>query len=153
MQAQEEGRSDSRQFGGASGVDWQFIKKAYYGWEKPITRNAPCNVLALAGEKEVVAHFDKGGEKQARYAGVGAMQPICEKLTPHRFHTEMRIVRRMDRGGRSVAARELTVVRDNQREQLWEEIGGRGRTIELSEGPRFALDYLKKIGGWRIGKQ
>lgn len=152
VEAQEAGKSDSRQFGGAAGVDWIFIKKAYFGWERQMTKDAPCHVIALAAEKEVVSHFDKTGEKSARYSGVGGMQPVSEKLTPHRFHTEMRLACRLGPGGRSVASRELTMVKDRQREDVWDEIGGRGRTIELTHGPRFAMDYLKKIGGWKIGK-
>lgn len=150
VEASQKGTSAERSFAGAASVDWQFIKKAYSGWEKPLTLNAPCHVLALAAEKEVVGHFDKSGEKSARYAMTNGMAPVGEKLSPHRFHTEMRIAKIAGKRPGSVIGRQLTVVKDRNREQLWAEHGGRGLTLELRDGPKFALDYLKRIGGWGI---
>ena len=150
--AEETDTKAEKSFDGQSNVDWNYIKKAYNGWEKAITLNAPCHVMALAAEKEVVSYFDKSGEKQAHYAKTNNMSPEGEKHAPHRFHTEMRIAKRAGKRAGSVASREITMVKDRGREHIWEERGGRGLTLELSEGPKFAMDYLKRVGGWKIGK-
>lgn len=144
-------KGHERQFGGTAGVDWQYIGKVYRSWEKEFTVNAPCHVFATAAETEIQARFDKTGEQTARYAITGGFAPKVEKGAPHRFHTIMRFRNITEgQGMRKAITRKVTMVKDRDREDIWEEIGGRGLTMELNDGPKFALDYLKRIAGWSL---
>lgn len=142
-----------RQFGGDSGVDWQYIGKVYRSWEKQITLTAPCHVFATSSETEIQDRYDKTGELQAEYAIASNFQPQVEKNTKHRFHTIIRVTRRAEGRGRSKSfTRKMTMVKDREREEIWTERGGKGLTVELSDPPNFGLDYLVKIAGWSLGK-
>lgn len=154
-QQQAESRGDrsgghEKQFGGTSGVDWQYIGKQYRAWEKRLSLFAPCHVMAVAGEQEIEERYDREGTKRAQFAATSGVAPKGEKDMVHRFHTTMRMQQKLGRDGRSVAGRTLTVHKDRGRVAKWAELGGRGRTIELSEGARFAWDYLVKVGGWKM---
>jgi hypothetical protein len=139
-----------RQFGGTSGVDWQYIGKQYRAWEKRLSIFAPCHVMAVCGEQEIEERYDRDGTRRAQFAQTSAVAPKGEKDAVHRFHTTMRMQRRVGRDGKSVAGRTITMHKDRGRTEKWAELGGRGKTIELSEGPKFAQDYLMKVGGWRM---
>lgn len=139
-----------KQFGGTSGVDWQYIGKQYRAWEKRLSIFAPCHVMAVCGEQEIEERYDITGVRRAQFAGTSAVAPKGEKDAVHRFHTTMRMQRQVGRDGKSTKARSITVHKDRGRMAKWDEVGGRGRTIELSEGPRFAFDYLIKVGGWKM---
>lgn len=147
--AGEKARGHEKQFGGTSGVDWQYIGKQYRAWEKRLSIFAPCHVLALCGEQEIEERYDASGAKRAQYANTNGIAPKGEKDAVHRFHTTMRMQQKVGRDGRTVSARSITMHKDRDRTAKWEELGGRGRTIELTEGPRFAWDYLVKVGAWR----
>ena len=144
-------KGHEKQFGGAAGVDWQFIGKEYRQWERQLSIYSPCHVLAVSAEQEIDERWDTGGERRAAFAMTSGVQPKGEKDTAHRFHTAMRMQRRLGKDQKSVAARSLTVLGDRGRMKKWEELGGRGHTIQLGEGPRLAWDYLVKVGGWKPG--
>lgn len=154
LEAESEGsRGHERQFGGDSGVDWQYIGKVYRAWEKQITVFAPCHVFATSAETEIQDRFDKTGEQRALYAISNGFAPKVEKGAPHRFHTILRFQRKVSgQGMKKTFTRSMTMVKDRDREEIWEEKGGRGLTIELTDGPKFALDYLVKVAGWGLGK-
>lgn len=149
IEAEEDG-SGERGFGGHSGVDWQYIGKMYRAWEKKLTLYAPCHVIAFSAEVEIQAHHDKTGEKRAQFAITGSHAPKTEKGAIHRFHTIGRVQKRLGKDGRSVRERSITFVGDRDREEVLGEKLGRGMTLKLSEGPKFAQDYLVKIGGWKL---
>lgn len=149
IEAEEEGAGE-RGFGGSSGVDWQYIGKVYRKWEKRLTLYAPCHVIAYSGETEIQKRYDKSGEKRAQYAMAGGFAPKTEKGAPHRFHTYGRLQKRVGRDGRGVKERSITFVGDRDREDVLDEKLGRSQTLTLSEGPKFAQDYLVKIGGWKL---
>lgn len=147
-------KGHERQFGGTAGVDWQYIGKVYRSWEKSLSINAPCHLFATSAESEIQARFDKTGEQAARYAIAAGWAPKVEKGAPHRFHTILRFRSITEgQGMKKAITRKITMVKDRDREETWEEIGGRGLSIELSNGPRFALDYLVKVAGWSLGKE
>lgn len=147
IEENEEGAGE-RNFGGQKGVDWQYIGKTYRRWEKALTLQAPCHVIAYAEETEIQARYDKSGEKAAQYRTTSGFAPKTEKGVPHRVHTIARMTRRVGRDGRKVVGRELTVQGDRDRMDKWEELPG--LTLELKEGPKFGFDYLVKIGGWKL---
>lgn len=153
VEAEAKDLGHERQFGGDSGVDWQYLGKVYRSWEKSITVNAPCHVFATSAESEIQARYDKTGELQAQYAIASNFSPKTEKGAPRRFHTVMRIVRRVSGQGRNKTfTRKMTMVKDRDREDIWEEKAGRSMTLELSDPPKFGLDYLVKVAGWGLGK-
>lgn len=151
VEAQKQDLGHERQFGGDSGVDWQWIGKVYRAWEKKITINAPCHVFATSSETEIQDRYDKTGELQAMYAIASNFQPKTEKGAVHRFHTILRFTRRTSgKGQTKTFTRKMTMVKDRDREDIWEEKGGRGMTIELKDGPKWGFDYLKSIAGWQL---
>lgn len=149
IEAEEEGAGE-RGFGGHSGIDWQYIGKEYRRWEKKLTLYAPCHVIAYSGETEIQAHHDKSGEKRAQFAIAAGHSPRTEKGAVHRFHTIARAQKRVAPDGKTVKERTLTFVGDRDREDVLAEKLGRGSTLTLSEGPKFAQDYLVKLAGWKM---
>lgn len=151
VEAEKEERGHEKQFGGDAGVDWQWIGKTYRAWEKKVTINAPCHVFATSTESEIQERFDSTGEKRAMYEIASNFSPKTEKNAVHRFHTIMRFSRKVSGKGRKKSfTRKITMVKDRDREAIWEEEAGPGMTLELRDGPRFGLDYLWKIAGWQL---
>lgn len=151
--AEEAGsKGHERQFGGTAGVDWQYIGKVYRSWEKSLTVNAPCHVFLTASESEIQSRFDKTGEKTAQYAIAGGWAPKVEKGLPHRAHTIIRFRQAASgEGMRKTITRKITMVKDRDREDTWEELGGRGLTLELKDSKEaFAFSYLKDVAGWEL---
>lgn len=149
QEAGERVRGHEKQFGGTSGVDWAFIGKTYRFWEKQLSQFSPCHVLALSAEQEIEERWDKEGVRRALFVRTSGVAPKGEKDAVHRFHTTMRLANKIARDGKTVEGRKITVFRDRGRMDKWEELGGRGMTIELKHGPKFAWDYLVKVGGWK----
>ena len=147
LESKEKGKGDSKEFGGQDSVDWQYITKAYLAWEFPITIDAPCHVFATAAETEIQKRFDPDGEKRARYVSTNFMAPRGQKLTEHRFHTVLRIT---SLTSFKETTRELTMHKDRIPESVWQGFEGRGLTMQLSSGPRFAMDYLRKAAQWSL---
>lgn len=151
----EEGSKD-RNFGGLSGGAWEYVGKSYRSWERRITTNGPCHILALASETEIQERFDKSGEQARKFATTSGFAPKVEKDMPHRVHTVMRMTKSMGRDGRTVIERNLTLMGDRDREGKWAELAPKTLTIpvatvEQGQMPRFAFDYLVKVGGWKLG--
>jgi hypothetical protein len=152
VEAESKDLGHERQFGGDSGVDWQYIGKVYRGWEKKISIHAPCHVFATSAEAEIQARYDPTGELRGQYAIAANFAPKTEKGAPRRFHTILRFRRTVSGQGRNKTfTRKVTMVKDRDREAVWEEIGGKGMTIELSDGPKFGWNYLRDIANWSIG--
>ncbi len=147
LASKEKGKGDSKEFGGQDSLDWQYITKAYLSWELPITIDAPCHVFATAAETEIQARFDKDGEKRARYISTNFQAPRGQKLTEHRFHTVLRIT---SLTSIKETTRELTMHKDRVPESVWQEFEGRGLSMPLRSGPKFALDYLKGVQLWSL---
>ncbi len=141
-------------FGGEkAGVDWQYIGKTYRAWEKPLTIYQPCHVFATSAESEVITMYDKTGENAARYAIANGFQPKTEKGVYHRFHTVLRFRNTVSGQGRKkVYTRKVTMVKDRDREDIWEEELDGGSTLELSEGPKFVSDVMMRMWDWKLGK-
>ena len=153
VEAESKDLGHERQFGGDTGVDWQYIGKVYRAWEKKITVNAPCHVYATSSESEIQARFDTTGEQRAMYEIASSFSPKTEKGAVHRFHTILRFSRKVSGQGRKKSfVRKITMVKDRDREDIWEEKAGRGLTLELGDGPKFGFDYLKNVAGWGLGK-
>lgn len=147
----EEGAKD-RNFGGLSGGAWEYVGKAYRSWERKLTTNGPCHIFVLAAETEIQERYDKSGEQRRKYASTSGFAPKVEKDMPHRVHTVMRMTKTM--GGKSVE-RSLTLMGDRDREGKWAEMAPKTLTIPITnveEGqmPKFAFDYLVKVGGWKL---
>ncbi len=154
MEREDEGKRDER-IGGQKGVDWEYIKKAYLGWEKTFTLHPPCNVFAVAIEKSYTDFNDRKGERQEFYEATGGFGAGGEKTVQHRFHTVVRATRSLERTGRGTAVKErsLTMVKDRDREDRWAEIGGEGMSIVMSNSTTsFARDYLMKVAEWGVRK-
>lgn len=132
-------------FGGMKGgVDWQYIKKVYLDFERPLTLGTKAHVLVTAKEAEVVDMYDAKGELRATFGQVGGFRPVGEKHTRHRFHSTMRIKR--VRGDQ-----EILLVRDRHKEHIWEEKASRGVSLPIKAGKMgFAMTYLKGVKGWRL---
>lgn len=145
--SKEEGKGDSKEFGGQDSVDWQYITKAYLSWELPITIDAPCHVFATAAETEIQKRFDPDGEKRARYVSTNFIAPRGQKLTEHRFHTVLRVT---SLTSFKETSRELTMHKDRIPESVWQGFDGRGLTMQLSTGPKFGMDYLRKAAQWSL---
>ena len=145
--AKEAGSGDPREFGGQAGPDWQYITKTYMAWELPLTIDAPCHVLATAAETEIQERYDPDGEKRARYVSTNFMAPRGQKMTEHRFHTVLRMTSITTP---KETTREITKHKDRVPEVLWQELGGKGLTIQLGKGPKFGMDYLRKVGKWTL---
>lgn len=145
----DDSAAKGRSFGGHSGVDWQYIGKMYRKWEKELSTFSKCHFVAYSAETEIQAHHDKTGERRAQFAMAGNFAPKVEKNMPHRVHTILRLSKVHSKNGRDVKERHLTMVGDRDREARWTELTGRSQTLELSEGPKFAFDYLMKVGGWK----
>ena len=148
QKAIEEGDSGagSRNFGGLPGDAWQLIGKEYRRWEKPLTLHSRGHVIAFAAETEIQAHHDKSGARRKEWESTSAVMPKGEKNLAHRFHTIVRMQKSVT--GKKIE-RDLTVHGDRDRMDGWVEKGGRGLTIPVKEGPKFAFDYLVKMGGWK----
>ena len=144
---EETGKGDSKEFGGQDSVDWQYITKAYLSWELPITIDAPCHVFATAAEMEIQKRFDPDGEKRAQYVSTGFMAPRGQKLTEHRFHSVLRIT---SLTSFKETTRELTMHKDRVPESVWQAFEGRGLSMQLRSGPKFAMDYLKGVQLWSL---
>ncbi len=145
--AKAEGKGDPREFGGQSGPDWNYITKTYMAWELPISIDAPCHVLATAAETEIQERYDPTGEKRANYLSTNFMAPRGQKMTAHRFHTVLRVSRTVTFKD---TKRELTKHKDRVAQAVWQEFGGKGLTMELREGPKFGMDYLRRVGKWSL---
>jgi len=145
--AKEQGKGDPREFGGQAGPDWAYITKTYLAWEYPLTIDADCHVLATAAESEIQERYDTTGEQRARFKSTNFMAPRGQKLMVHRFHTVLRMSRTVSF---KETTREMTKHKDRVPQELWEEIGGRGLTVPLSVGPKFGMDYLKKVAKWSL---
>ena len=142
-----------KRFGDFEGVDWQFISKSYLSWEKKFTLSPPCNVIALASEKEFTDFNDRDGALRGVYANTSGMGAGGQKQQTHRFHTVLRAERSLDRTGRrtTVKERSLTLVKDRDRDAIWEERGGRGLTIPVSSSPMaFVKSYLMPFAEWSL---
>lgn len=149
----EEGAKD-RNFGGLSGGAWEYVGKAYRSLENRLTKFGPCHIIALATETEIQERFDKSGEMRKRYAYTSGFAPKVEKDMPHRVHTVMRMTKTLS--GRDIE-RSLTLMGDRDREGKWAELAPKTLSIpvtnvntEEGEMPKFAFDYLVKVGGWKL---
>ena len=148
LAANEEGKGDAREFGGQASPDWEYIKKAYMGWELPITIDAPCHVFATAAEAQIQERYDKTGEERAKYKATGFYKQRGQKTVAHRFHTVMRMT---STTSFKATTRELTKHKDRVPEKVWDDLStGRGHVLELKTGPRFVTDYLRKVPMWEL---
>jgi len=139
---------DPREFGGQAGPDWQYITKTYLAWEFPITIDAPCHVFATSAEAEIQERYDSTGEERAKYKSTNFRKPRGQKGAPHRFHT---VLRATATTSFKDTTREVTMHKDRVPEKVWAEAStGRGYQIQLSQGPRFAMDYLRKVAAWSL---
>jgi hypothetical protein len=146
--AKQEGGGDAREFGGQASPDWEYIKKTYMPWEMEITIDAPCHVFATAAEVQVQERFDPTGEERAKYRSTGFYKQRGQGAVAHRFHT---VLRATSTTSFKETTRELTKHKDRVPESLWVEVStGRGHSIQLSQGPKFAMDYLRKVAGWSL---
>ncbi len=143
----EDKKGDAREFGGQASPDWEYIKKAYLSWELPITIDAPCHVLCTAAEVEIQERYDPTGERRAQYVSTNFMAPRGQKLTEHRFHSVLRITALTSF---KETSRELTMHKDRIPEAVWQGFEGRGLTMPLRSGPRFAMDYLRGALQWKL---
>ena len=142
----------SKSFGGMESKEWKYVKPAYLGWETTITMSAPCHVMLLAEEGEVVEQYDKSGEEAQKYAIVGGMKPKGEKKLPHRVDTIMRMTKTLGGKGakKRVLGRELTMIGDREREEDWDEITDGTFTLELDVNDELSYveKYLMDIALW-----
>jgi hypothetical protein len=146
--AKEEGKGDAREFGGQASPDWEYIKKTYLPWEMEITIDAPCHVFAAAAEVQIQERYDQTGEERAKYKATGFYKQRGQKTVAHRFHTVMRMT---STTSFKATTRELTKHKDRVPEKVWDELStGRGHVLELKTGPRFVMDYLRKVPMWEL---
>jgi hypothetical protein len=148
----DENAKDKR-FGEFEGIDWQYISKSYLSWEKMFTQTTFCHVIALAAETEFTDFNDRDGTLRGVYANTGGIGARGQKQQAHRFHTVLRAERVLDRSGRRVSVKErsLSVIKDRGREAIWEERGGSGLSIPVSNSPMaFVKDYLMPFADWTL---
>jgi hypothetical protein len=143
----------SKSFGGYESDEWKHIKPAYMGWEHQLTYNAPCHLMLISEEGEVVEQFDKSGKLAAMYSITNGRKPKGEKGLPHRVDSIIHVGRTLKRDGQTVKTRDLTMVGDREREQRWEAATGGTMTIELpgDDEQAFVDMYLCEIAGWVEG--
>lgn len=154
LAAEAEHKGHEKQFGGTSGVDWQFLKRVYMPWETKITMKAPCHIMMICEETQVQERFDKSGQKRAQFATTSGAMPKGQNSLPHRVDTMLRVTKRVHPSGKGVLSRDLTMAGDRDREHIWEEVTGRGLTLELDPKDKVAFpkEYLQGIAGWKVVK-
>lgn len=130
-------KGHERQYGGSSGLDWDYITKIYLAWEQKLTVRTRANVYA-ATSIAAVDERSASAEEIKMYAITGGIKPYGQKRVRHRFHSVIYMKR-------TLSGWEMTCVKDRGREETWKELGGKGKTLPVR---RFEMDYLKKIGGW-----
>lgn len=135
LQARKELGSGAKNLSALEGwVDWPVINAMYRQWITPLLYRTRSNILATA-QGEPLSDSRNPTEDQATRALLlpfGA-KPVGQKALPHQFHTLL-LSARDARGGWT-----FNTVKDRERVEV------RGQAVS-----NFALDYLVKIGGWKI---
>lgn len=111
--------------------DWPTIKKRHARLIKTLL-TWPGHVYVTTAEKEVNQDFDDA-DTFRQYGRIGA-KPAGEKKNGHAMRTVLRFQ------GNNPQTWRVTTVKDRERDQL----DGKG----VSD---FAMDYLKKVAGWKPG--
>lgn len=129
-------------FGGIPTGAWTYITKGYLAWELPLTKRAPCHVIAVAGETSLTSAGRKTevDDDDSIYTRVG-FKPTGQKRMGHRFHTIVR-VKRLKKGAGTTP--NVTVIEDRRRREKG--------AVTLSEGKMegFAKKVLMDKWGWRL---
>ncbi len=131
-------KGHERQYGGLAGTDWDWITKMYLLWEKRLTVSSPAHVFACAPASKVDGRSNDTDDMRT-FQGAQNMKPAGQKHLRHRFHTVIYF-------NRTRTGWEMTCVKDREREEQWLELGGRTKTIEVTD---FSSDYLRKLGKWQ----
>jgi hypothetical protein len=144
-EAERKGRGHKAQFGGQEGMDWTFITKIYKQFETPLTMKTRAHIIGVTGEKKLDENRGASKEALKRFSmtGLGKMGPAGQKGIGHRFDTILRITQKND------GTRQMTMAKDRNREHLWLDEDGKGRTRDIGTHPRaFHKAYLRDVVGW-----
>lgn len=135
LQVRKELKTGKKSLEAFSGwVDWSVINAMYKTWINDLLFKTRANVICMAKMAKVYAEQD---DKATRLLfGQHGVKPEGQKSLPYQFHSVLLT------GERKVDERTeylLTTVKDRERVQL-----------DKVAVKKFALDYLVKVGGWRL---
>lgn len=112
-------------------VDWSVINAMYKTWTNDLLFKTRANVICMAKMGKV--HVEQDDKATRLLFGPHGVKPEGQKSLAYQFHTVLLT------GEPRTGEYTLTSVKDRER-------------VQLDKAPvkRFALDYLVKIGGWRL---
>lgn len=135
LQVRKELKTGKKSLEAFSGwVDWSVINAMYKSWANDLLFKTRANILCTA--KMAKVHSEQDDKATRLLFGSHGVKPEGQKALAYQFHTVLLT-------GEQKAGDEtqwtLTTVKDRERPQL-------------SKAPvrKFALDYLVKVGGWRL---
>jgi len=143
--AEAAGKGHKAQFGGQEGMDWIFITKVYKQFELPLTMKTRAHTIGVTTERKIDVNRGGTSDQIKRYKIANSMAPVGQKGIGHRYDTITRMLKRAD------GSRQMVMVGDRTREDVWEEKVG-SRTIDIGDMPQnaYVKQYLRRIGGWEI---
>ncbi len=143
--AEDAGKGHAAQFGGHEGMDWTFITKVYKRFELPLTMKTRAHTIGITSERKLDVNRGATTDQIKRYKIANGMAPVGQKGIGYRFDTILRMLKRAN------GDRQMVMVGDRAREDLWEEVVG-SRTIDIGDFPNraFVRQYLRRIGGWEV---
>jgi len=132
LQVRKELKTGKKSLEAFSGwVDWSVINAMYKTWVNDLLFKTRANVICMAKMGKVHAEQD---DKATRLLfGPHGVKPEGQKALAYQFHTVLLT------GEPRTGEYTLTTVKDRERVQL-----------EKTPVKKFALDYLVKVGGWRL---
>lgn len=132
LQVRKELKTGKKSLEAFSGwVDWSVINAMYKTWTNDLLFKTRANVICMAKMGKVHAEQD---DKATRLLfGPHGVKPEGQKSLAYQFHTVLLT------GEPRTGEYTLTTVKDRERTQL-----------DKTPVKKFALDYLVKIGGWRL---
>lgn len=112
-------------------VDWSVINAMYKTWTNDLLFKTRANVICMAKMGKV--HQDQDDKATRLLFGQHGVKPEGQKSLAYQFHTVLLT------GEPRTGEYTLTTIKDRERAQL-----------DKTPVKKFALDYLVKIGGWRL---
>ena len=103
------------------------------------------HTIGVTSERKLDVNRGATPDQLKRYKITNGMWPVGQKGIGYRFDTIMHMKKRQD------GSRQLVMVGDRAREDIWQERVGKS-TLNVGEMPRkaFVKAYLRDLGDWEI---
>lgn len=132
LQVRKELKTGKKSLEAFSGwVDWSVINAMYKSWANDLLFKTRANVLCTA--KMARVHSEQDDKATRLLFGAHGVKPEGQKALAYQFHTVLLT------GEPRTGEYTLTTVKDRERTKL-----------DKAPVKKFALDYLVKVGGWRL---